>query len=110
MITQNKEEKEEIINSKSSSYSGITEKYINNIIAILQLGYPNDIKKIKLLLIILSKINQHDGNSKSDDKENNYDYIVSFIKLMNIVQNLSLFIKMVKILCIMKQLYIFLCF
>ena len=81
MRTQNKEEKEEIINSKSSSYSGISEKYINNNITMLQLGYPNDIKKIKLLLIILSKINQHDGNSKSDDKENNYDYIISYIKI-----------------------------
>ena len=48
----------------------------------LQLGYPNDIKKIKLLLIILSKMNQNDGNSKSDNTENNnYDYIVSYIKI-----------------------------
>ena len=70
--TQNKEEKEEIINSKSSSYSGITEKYINNIIAMIQLGYPNDFKKIKLLLIIFSKMNQNDGNSKRYNTENNF--------------------------------------
>ena len=79
--TQNKEEKEEIINSKSSSFSGITEKYINNIISMLQLGYPNEIKKINLLLIIFSKMNQNNGNSKSDNTENNYDYIVSYNKI-----------------------------
>ena len=47
----------------------------------LQSGYPNDFKKIKLLLIIFSKMNQNDRNSKSYNTENYYVYIVSYINI-----------------------------
>ena len=46
----------------------------------LQSGYPNDFKKIKLLLIIFSKMNQNDRNSKYNT-ENYYVYIVSYINI-----------------------------
>lgn len=106
--TQNKEEKGEIIYSKSPSYSGITEKYINNIIAMLQLGYPNDIKKINLLLIILSKMNQTMEIVKAITQK--IIMIISYIKINEYSSSFVLFMKLVKMLYIMKQLCIFLSF
>ena len=79
-----KEEKEKIIKSKYKSLlnSKIADKYLNNILSQFESGYLKDIKKIKLLFNVFSKMNNN--NNKNDDNiENNYNYILSYIQLNN---------------------------